>query len=70
MHRISDITSPMATLPAASTCCWPTTTGGMAGERAQAHANREHVSGPAIKRQLSIYEAALARQPNAAAGHA
>ncbi|MGH6824136.1 glycosyltransferase family 4 protein [Methyloceanibacter sp.] len=32
-----------------------------AGGRAQAHAIREHVSGPAIERQLSIYKAALAR---------
>jgi glycosyltransferase involved in cell wall biosynthesis len=33
----------------------------MAGARAQAHANREHVSGPAIERQLSVYEAPLAK---------
>ena len=31
-----------------------------AGGRAQAHAKREHASGPAIKRQVSIYGAALA----------
>ncbi len=33
----------------------------MAGKRAHAHATREHVSGPAIERQLSIYAAALAK---------
>jgi glycosyltransferase involved in cell wall biosynthesis len=33
----------------------------MAGGRAKAHASREHVPGPAIERQLSIYQAALER---------
>lgn len=33
----------------------------MAGERARAHAEREHVSGSAMEHQMSLYEAALAR---------
>jgi glycosyltransferase involved in cell wall biosynthesis len=32
----------------------------MAGERGRAHADREHVSGPAIEQQISLYETALA----------
>ena len=40
----------------------------MAGERARAHANREHVSSSAIEHQLSLYETALAHSAERSGG--
>jgi len=40
----------------------------MAGERARAHANREHVSSSAIEHQLSLYETALAHSAERGGG--